>query len=216
MFFGFWPVLFSTIALGLAWAVWWFRFTSKSVRSLRYALRNKIPFLTVEFDDGRTEIMHATEILPEGVIKTKNLNFTLPRASETTDEEEQSVNQLLTKKSTMEGVPHLVGYAGKAVASNVETLAAMEHAPNPTGKSRVIDVLGEKWKVFYPVDLRSLKTAMPLAFDQMLITSLEKKAELSGMLSAKKYSGQALMQIMPFMIIVLVLVFGIVAVLAFM
>jgi len=193
VFFGFWVLIFACPAILFGWMIWWFKLTPENVRNLRYALKKKLPPTIVGWDDGRMTIHAPTEILPEGAIKTgdiKNaktggLRFTLPRAS---PNDPPNVKEVLQKRFFMDGVPVLIGYAGKAVAANVETLAVLEYGDrfNPT---------------FFPVDARTLKNAMPHAWDQMLITALETKADLSGMLKGKKYFGNLVKQWMPLMVI---------------
>lgn len=190
IFFGFWILLFACAGLGLGWLLWWKTMTPKSVRQLRKALKKKLPPLFVGWDDGRLTIHCPTEILPEGALKTKDLTFALPRPS---PKDTPQIRDVLNKRFFMDGVPVWIGYAGKAVAANPKTLAILEYgdAFNPT---------------FFPVDARTLKTTMPNAWDQMLITALEVKADLSGMLKGKKYFGGLVKQWMPLMVILALIV----------
>jgi len=189
VFFGFWILIFACPAIVFGWMIWWFKLTPKNVRSLRQALKKKLPPIFVGWDDGRMTIHAPTEILPEGAIKTGDLTFTLPRASPT---DTPKIKEVLQKRFFMDGCPVWIGYAGKAVAANVKTLAVLEHGDKFNPKHN---------PTFFPVDARTLKTTMPHAWDQMLITALETKADLSGMLKGKKYFGNFVKQWMPLMVI---------------
>jgi len=211
----FWMGIFGPIgmlAILFAWVIWWLKLTPKQVKRLRHALRNKIPHMDIEFDDGHCEILYATEIKPEGVIKSKvgknpPLIFTLPRPiSEVGNEHSDALNELLTRKTTMDGVPHFVGYSGKGVLTNKKTLATLEHSPiepltsNPSVKLEV-DVAGNVANVFFPVSRKQLKAVFGKQWNQAQLRALEVAAEMDGMLQGKKYFGNIVKQWMPIMLI---------------
>lgn len=217
----FWMGIFAPIGIIvilLAWVIWWLKLTPKQVKRLRYCLTKKIPPLATAFDDGHCEILPATEVMPEGIIKSKigknpELIFALPRPYDNGKEntEPNPLNVLLTRRFTMDGVPFFVGYVGKAVLTNIKTLANLEHAGietlgNPGGSERKLEINGKEHSVFFPVDMRTLKTAISKSWNQAQIRALEVKAELSGMLRGKKYFGGAIKQWMPFFIIALLII----------
>jgi len=51
--------------------LWWYVLTPSSARRLRGALRAKEPIATVEYDDGRSEIVEVQKVIPEGAMKVK-------------------------------------------------------------------------------------------------------------------------------------------------
>lgn len=217
----FWMGIFAPIGMIvilLAWVIWWLKLTPKQVKRLRYALTKKLPHMDVEFDDGHCEILYATEIKPEGVIKSKigknsELIFTLPRpiAEAEKDGDSNALNELLTRKTTMDGVPHFSGYSGKGILTNKKTLATLEHSPiepltsNPSAKLEV-DVEGNVANVFFPVSRKQLKAAFGKQWNQAQLRALEVAAEMDGMLQGKKYFGGAIKQWMPFFIIALLII----------
>ena len=206
-----WPAAFF-ILFGLI--IWYLKRTPMNARRLRHALLHKIPWTIMGFATGNVEVNYVRKVLPEGVVKIKRVGekelvpYCLPRPQAGEDGEKvEAVNNLMQKRFTMDGVPGFFGYPGKAVLTNLPALANLEYSGtgNP-GKIEIAQSGTVSRNVFFPVDLRSLKTAMPKSWNKSQIKILELTAELEGMLQAKKMFGGRFKEFMPFMVMALLII----------
>jgi len=208
------PVAF--ILTIIIWAVDYIWFTPKESKIIKKATRKKKPLLDIGFDNGQTEYKIAKKIGDEGYIETEDgwIGF-LPRpigsSGNPGEDTNPKVNQLLTRVSFLKNakIPIIRGYSGKAVLTNIKTLAALEHTPLAESKKR----LKLPWKlgavnIFWPADLRTIKKVFPKSWNQAQIRASEVKSELAGMLKGKKYFGMEGMKyfVLPAMLIIAIMV----------
>lgn len=222
MFFGFWPLFFFCLGLIVFMLWFWYRRTPFSARNLAKAIREKIPIILAQFDDGRCAFFYSKAFNPEGIIKTMlnkktELTFFLPRPFEVmptgenseipSETKQMKARGLISQPMHLHGAPLTVGYAGTGVGCNLKTLANVQYGPsnNPTSDEE------KKMAPFFPVDLRTIEFIFPLCWSQSQIKANEKTAELRGLARGEKYFGEKIKPWMP-LLIILGLILGICAV----
>lgn len=207
----------------IVWLIWEFWITPKSARTLRKAkMKKRIPII-VEYDSGRIEIKLEKESTPEGGIKTEDgwTGF-FPRLqveSSNPGQEFGAVQNLVTKKTFLAdcGVPVAFAYAGKAVLSNLQTLANLTYAPDKDkdsagkdSKVQEIEVGTKKYaRVLWLVNLRILKMFFPKCWNIAQVRAMERQSEDIGFKRAQKFlksdKGPVLLGMVIALIIVLMI-----------
>jgi hypothetical protein len=194
--------------------------TPKESKTIKRATRKKRPLVDVSFDTGVTEYKVVKEIGDEGYVKCEDgwIGF-LPRAvTKGNPGHSANLTPFITHVDTLKHakIPILRGYSGKAILTNTTALAMMEHARTKNEKVEMpLTINGQKIeaKVFWPVNLRTLKSLFPKCWNQAQVRASEVKSELVGMLKGKKHFGQEGMKyfVLPGMIIIAIII-GILAI----
>jgi len=209
------------IVLIIAWIIDHFWLTPKESKALKKAARKKKPIIPVAFDNGQIELKVCKELGDEGYIKTDDgwIGF-LPRPvaqGNPGNKNVEAVNPLVTRVFMLKDakIPFLVGYAGKAVLTNPQALAIMEHAEKTKQKTKLpFEVRGKKLlaDVFWPVNLRTVKSVFQKQWNQAQIRAMEKKSELTGMKKGEKYYGKEGLKffVLPGMIIIAIIILAII------
>jgi hypothetical protein len=246
----FYTILYTMIGLALAMIavvgvfIWYeVKKTSPNVRRLRKAINKGKAVMAIGFDDGHVVIAGVDDVGAEGELRIKakkqDFIFFAPRASYDPDGLiDRPLMQMMTEGQTIDGRPFLLAYAGKTIATNIQTLAALgvpdelvavgqagtDAKPDGTrlngGTPEVIKPQRGKFTfnktkvtVIYALwnaVIKNLKSAFPKMYNQAQIRADERQAENTGWLKAKKNNEGR--QYIP-VIIILVLVFGIIGVL---
>jgi len=119
--------------------VFWFFIVPKVARMLTWKRFQKVSFRFICDDQGYSYLIPSSpNIIPEGVVKTKNFGYRLlPRASGNPDTDVTSQRALLKKYIWADmGKPILFGHAGKVGDFSPATLAVLEQKQgnDPIGK----------------------------------------------------------------------------------
>jgi len=208
--FGFPAMFFVTIIL---WAIDHIWLTPDESKAIKKAKRKKRPVVPVAYDNGQVEFKVAKEIGDEGYIRTEDdwIGF-LPRPTTSNpDKNAVKTTPLLSRVFFLKDakVPFLTGYSGKAVLTNPQALALLEYGEKK--KLKLPFKLGDKnveINIFWPVNIRNIKSIFAKSWNQAQIRALEKKKELVGILKGKKYFGMEGMKyfVLPLAMITLVIV----------
>jgi len=206
----------------VAWIIDHVWLTPKEAKILKKATRKKKPLIVAAFDNGQCGFKIAKEIGDEGYIKTEDkwVGF-LPRpiSEGNPGEDEKAANPLITRVFTLENakIPFLVGYSGKAVLTNPQALAIIEHAEQTEQPIKIplsIKKGGKKLSVniFWPINLTAIKKVFPKSWNQAQVRALEKQSELTGIKKGEKYYGREGLKyfVLPGMIIIAIIVLSII------
>jgi len=205
----------------VAWIIDHVWLTPKEAKAVKTAARKKKPLIVAAFDNGRCSFKVAKEIGDEGYIKTEDkwVGF-LPRPiaeGNPGNKDEETANPLITRVFTLENakVPFLVGYSGKAVLTNPQALAIMEHAEETKQKATLpLELKGKKLlaDIFWPINLTAIKKVFPKSWNQAQVRALEKQSELTGIKKGEKYFGKEGLRyfVLPGMIIIAIMVLAII------
>jgi len=215
---GFPIMFFVTLAAWIIDHIW---FTPKESKALKKAARKKKPIIPVAFDNGQIELKVCKEIGDEGYIKTDDgwIGFLARPIAQGNpgNKNVEKVNPLVTRVFMLKDakIPFLVGYAGKAVLTNPQALAIMEHAQKTKQKIKLpFEVKAKKMlaDVFWPVNLRTIKSVFQKQWNQAQIRAMEKKSELTGMKKGEKYYGKEGLKffVLPGMIIIAIIILAII------
>jgi len=103
------------------------------------------------------------------------------------------------------------------VVTNPQALAIMEHAQKTKQKTQLPLTIKEGSKklladIFWPVNLRTIKSVFQKQWNQAQIRAMEKKSELTGMKKGEKYYGKEGLKffVLPGMIIIAIMVLAII------
>jgi len=211
---GFPTLFFVTLAV---WAIDHIFLTPQESKIIKKAKRKKKPVVPVAFDDGQVEFKIVKEIGDEGYIRTEDdwIGF-LPRpTTNNPNTKSMKTNPILSRVFFLKDakIPFLPGYSGKAILTNQKVLAILEHAKKTKQKLKLklpFELGDENVEVdiFWPVDLRTIKSMFAKSWNQAQIRALEKKKELVGILKGKKFFGAEGMKyfVLPLAMITLVIV----------
>jgi hypothetical protein len=166
----------------------WLMLTSGDAKTLKEAANQKATLVLVAFDDGTHDLQYVKHFVPEGAIKTnKNLTFalarpkTFPEPNPTTNGGTPTgdlmslINHLATIKPILRQskIPILVAYAGKAIATTVEGIMAVQ---------------GNIYKLT-PASLTELKHLFPQMWNISTIRGIERDSEDIGYKKHEKTMG---------------------------
>lgn len=212
--FGFPAAFFITIAL---WAIDHIWLTPQESKAIKKAKRKKKPVVPVAFDNGQVEFKVVKEIGDEGYIKTEDgwIGF-LPRPIASNPHTNATkTNPILSRVFFLKDakVPFLIGYSGKAIITNPKVLAILQYAKtqNQKLKIKIPFLVGAKIAevdIFWPVNLRLIKSMFAKSWNQAQVRASEVKSELVGMMKGKKYFGMEGMKmfVLPGMIIMAIMI----------
>jgi len=208
------PTLF--VLTLVVWAIDHIFLTPQESKIIKKAKRKKKPVVPVAFDNGQVEFKVVKEIGDEGYIKTEDgwIGF-LPRPiTSNPSEEAAKVNPILSRVFFLKDakVPFLTGYSGKAVLTNPQALALLEYGEKK--KLKLPFKLGDKnveINIFWPVDLRTIKSMFAKSWNQAQVRASEVKSELVGLMKGKKFFGA---EGMKYFVLPLTLIMGVIVVFA--
>lgn len=235
MMLWFWilPVIgiFSLILVPL----FWFFVVPQLSRSLTWARFQNCILFFIGDNAGRLTLVKSRELIPEGIVHTKDGWEFLPSANPKGRKVDADIEKMALKVYTLSGhgKPVLLGYAGKVTVVNPATLASMQQNKDLVDPGQIIaefkedvEELPGKYRRYFKksitklesyvkarkvtvLDLSQIKKVLQGLYPPTLIDALATNRELRGM---KRAGSQYTTLLLGGAIIIAILVFGVIAI----
>ncbi len=206
----------------VAWAIDSFWLTPKESKLIKKATRKKRLVAAVGYDNGQCDLKMADHLGDEGYARMNDgwtgfLGRNVVEGNPKPDKNIERTNPLITRVFILKHakIPFMVGYAGKAIITNPQALAIVEHAQKENSKIKLpFEIRGKQLlaNVLWPVSMTVIKKVFPKSWNQSQIRALEKISELTGLLKGKKWYGAEGLKyfVLPGMIIIAIIILAII------